>query len=180
MQRCRSRQAFTLIELMVTVAIMGVLSAIAIPAFTMVIAQSKTAETSAHLSAMFRGAAAYYSAERSSQGNTATTAGYCTVADSIASPSNPKPNKQAFTADASFRAIGFNIAEVVYFSYGFATGGGVGACGHGPNDPTLYTFYANGDLDGDGIESTFEMAAGSDASNGMYHAIGLHIDKQTE
>ena len=59
MAKMRAR-GFTLIELMITVAILGILAAIAIPSFGAFIARSKTAEASANLGALFKTAASYY------------------------------------------------------------------------------------------------------------------------
>jgi prepilin-type N-terminal cleavage/methylation domain-containing protein len=180
MRRRATRQAFTLIELMVTVAITGVLSAIAIPSFAKMIARSKTAETSANLSAMFKSAAAYYASERAAQGDIASVSGHCTVDDAGPSPATPGRFKRPFTDDPSFRALGFNIAEQVYFSYGYAAVNGVSSCDHAPSSAELYTFYAHGDLDGDSTLSTFELPAASDSANLLYHSVGIYIDQETE
>ena len=180
MNKRLARGAFTLIEVMVTVAIVGVLSAIAIPSFTAAIARSKTAETSSNLSALFKGTASYYAAERSGQGQLSGTSGYCTVDDGGPSPVVPNVYKQRFSADATLSALGFNVGDEVYYSYGLVSAGAVGSCGHGPNELGIYTYYANGDLDGDGVLSTFELTAGSNDSNVLYHSIGIYIANETE
>jgi prepilin-type N-terminal cleavage/methylation domain-containing protein len=174
------RHGFSLIELMVAVGIIGTLSALAVPAFSSLINRSKTAETMGNLNAMFKHAASYYSAERSDKGQNTTTAGHCTVADSIPNPAVPGKQKQVFAGDDSTRALGFTIADFVYFQYGIATQGVVSSCDHAPRDPSLYTFYAHGDLDGDTILSTFEFAAGSDDSNTLYHSRGYYIANELE
>ena len=107
-------------------------------------------------------------------------AGYCTIEDAGPDPSTPQPRKQHFVGDAAFRALRFTIADETYFSYGIASNGGLGRCGVEPNTPAVYTFYAHGDLDGDGIMSTFELAAGSNDANALYHGRGFYIDKETE
>ena len=57
MAKLRAR-GFTLIELMITVAILGILAAIAIPAYSGFVARSKTAEASTNLGVLFTPAAA--------------------------------------------------------------------------------------------------------------------------
>jgi prepilin-type N-terminal cleavage/methylation domain-containing protein len=180
MRRQRSRHAFTLIELMVVVGIVGVLSSIAIPSFTSMVRRSKSAETASNLDSMFKNAASYYASERSSQGNVATVSGHCTVNDGGPAPAAPLREKQFMPDDPSFRALGFSVADLVYYSYGVASNGGTSTCANPPGSPALYTFYAHGDLDGDGTFSTFELTAASDASNLLYHSRSLFIDHETE
>jgi prepilin-type N-terminal cleavage/methylation domain-containing protein len=178
--RLRSTQGFTLIELMIVVAILGVLSAVAIPSFALYIKRSKTAEVGANLDSMFKSAASYYTSERGDRGQVSSVAGHCTVDDAHPSPAMPGASKQAFIADASFAGLGYSIGDMVYFSYGLVVRTGTGACDNASSQVEVYTFFANGDLDGDGIQSNFELAAGSSDSNALYHAAGLHISNETE
>jgi prepilin-type N-terminal cleavage/methylation domain-containing protein len=181
MPRKRAFQGFTLIELMVVVGIMGVLSSVAIPSFTRLMNRSKTAEVAGNLDSMYKSAASYYTSERSGQGQISTVAGHCSVDDALPSPSAPLRRKQVFPSNDTFRTLGFNIADLVYFSYGLASGpSGVGRCDNVPSESVVYTLFANGDLDGDGLYSTFELAAGSDPNNVLYHARGLHVVSELE
>jgi prepilin-type N-terminal cleavage/methylation domain-containing protein len=181
MPRKRALHGFTLIELMVVVGIMGVLSSVAIPAFTRLVNRAKTAETSGNLDSMFKSAASYYLSERSGQGQVSSVAGHCTVYDALPSPPAPLKTKQVFPGNDTFRTLGFSVADLVYYSYGLASGpSGVGHCSNVPNESVLYTFFANGDLDGDGVYSTFELAAGSDPTNVLYHARGIHVTSELE
>lgn len=182
--RRRRESGFTLVELMITVAILGVLATLAIPAFMGYVNRSKSSEALANLNMIFKGAASYYSGEMSRKGIGASITGYCTVGDQTPMPATPKASKQAMGVPAptsSFRAIHFQIADFVYYSYGLTSvdpSGGL--CSHQKNTPGLYTFYANGDLDGDLTQSTFELSAGSDESNTLYHARGMYVKNETE
>ena len=178
-RRLRTVHGFTLMELMIVVAIAGILSAIAIPTFSRLVNRSKTSEASTNLNSMFKSASAYYSGERASQGQTANVQGYCTVPGSGAmDPGPPIKSKQYLTPNTIFQTLGFSIADGIYFAYQLSSDGG--SCGHAGNDGSLYTFDAYGNLDGDAIFSTFELAAGSDKDNVLYHAIGFYVSNEME
>ncbi len=176
----RKKEGFTLIELMIVVAILGILAAVAIPAFVGYVRRSKTSEATGNLNSLFKGAAAYYNQERTGQGITATGSGNCTVATIALTPSNPGADKQQvnFTSTAGFAALGFAVADYVYFGYAVTSGGA--SCANTASDTTIYTFSAQGDLDGDNTNSTFELAVGSDTNNELYHARGFYIQNETE
>jgi hypothetical protein len=118
-------------------------------------------------------------AERTSQGlDTASTNTYCTVGSDSLSPL-PTANKQRYTRldTSNSSALGFSIADYVYFGYGITSASG--KCGWQAN-LSAYTFFANGDLDGDATMSTFELAAGTDKDATLYHAKGFYINKEIE
>lgn len=172
-----SNKAFTLIELMIVVAILGILAALAIPAFIGYVKRSKTAEAVGNLNSLFKSAASYMQSERASQGLTgASTGSFCSVGPEVVTPI-PKAEKQQYNGGSSAQALGFSIADFVYFGYGFTS---VEKCGWTANSVNVYTFTANGDLDGDGIFSTFELAAGTDKDDVLYHSKGFFIVQETE
>jgi type IV pilus assembly protein PilA len=170
------KSGFTLIELMIVVAILGILAAIAIPAFVTYVRRSKTAEASEQLKALFNGAATYYSKERTAQGLYASHQVHCTVAKDELSGFKPGPNKQRASWSNSHKALGFT-PENVYYHYVINT---LSEGCDRPASTELYRFQAFGDLDGDNIQSTFELAAGSNDNNELFHGSGIFINEETE
>jgi type IV pilus assembly protein PilA len=181
------KEGFTLIELMIVVAIIGILAAIAIPAFVNYVKRSKTSEAGANLKSLFTGAAAYYERENWTQGlvtpgNAAAASTHCTV-DSAApaanwatnSPSDQKSVVDWSAQSDSYSALNFGPADPLYFIYSITEvpGSGTGACGQADSIP-IYTFTANGDLDDDTNLSSFELEVGSNADNALYRAPGIN------
>lgn len=66
--RSRSQRGFTLIELMIVVAILGILASIAIPTVTLYLRRTKTAEARSQLAKMFDSTSAYYNSDRVDRG----------------------------------------------------------------------------------------------------------------
>ncbi|UCF46551.1 MAG: hypothetical protein JSU89_05025, partial [Myxococcales bacterium] len=77
---------------------------------------------------------------------------------------------------ASYAALNFAPADPLYFEYHITadTTGTVSGCGKPASSSLVYTFTANGDLDGDNTESTFNLAAGSNPDNALYRAPGIY------
>lgn len=187
----KKKSGFTLIELMIVVAILGILAAVAVPAFLGYMRRAKTAEVTINLNNMFKLAASYYVSPRNPRGLTPGMVGFdqCVVPSTLVrEPAAPGATKQPFveTVDPAFVSLGFTISDLVYYSYSLTAD----SLGASPNcllqtetavvGSVVYTLTANGNLDGDATESTFEVAVMADANNQLSRAIGFYINNETE
>ena len=185
LKKVRNKEGFTLIELMIVVAIIGILAAIAIPAFLGYLNRSKTSEAGSNLKNLFTLAAGYYSDENwgmravaiTPGASTATTA--CTVlaASTSVAPTQNKVLLDWQTEAESFMDIGFALRDPAYYQYHIR--GSADMCGNVASTP-LYSFDAEGDLDGDGVTSLFEISAGSNTINELIRAPGIYRENELE
>jgi hypothetical protein len=108
----------------------------------------------------------------------------CVAEESALSPANPSANKQQFVSSAGFDQLVFKQADYVYFGYGFTStapaGGGIVCIVSPGSQATVYTFYAQGDLDDDNVNSTFELAVGSQGGYELFHGRGFYIVDEIE
>jgi prepilin-type N-terminal cleavage/methylation domain-containing protein len=97
--KAKKNKGFTLIELMIVVAILGILAAIAIPALTKYMRKSKTSEARIQLAKLFDSTSAYFSEEHVERGATATLGEGGTITD--AAPHRCPPTDPAEPAESA-------------------------------------------------------------------------------
>jgi len=148
LQLHKRRGGFTLIELMIVVAIIGILAAIAIPNFLKFQLKAKSSEGKTNLAAIRTAEESYFSE-------------FGSYVSANASPAEPGLNvKVAFTnvdgANMGFDRVGWSPEGQVYFNYGVA------AAGSG------FTATAGADIDADGTPQTWgykKQNAGADVAS---------------
>ena len=140
---------FTLVELMIVVVILGILAAVAIPAFTRYVKRSKTSEATGNISKIYQGEVSYFN--QSSEQSIASFASAAATPSGTLSASKFPAQPTAFTGNSGWSAIGFSVDSPLYYAYTAVA------------DGTSFTATANGDIDGDTVPSTFSRSAALNA-----------------
>jgi prepilin-type N-terminal cleavage/methylation domain-containing protein len=165
----RPMAAFTLVELMIVVVILGILAAVAIPAFTRYVKRSKTAEAQTNISKIYQAQIVYH--------NAFLDRGVAAFVNAAAlhpgTPGSAKfpANVAVWNSHTNWAALGFSLDSAHYYAYQSpATGGGIG---------NQFRVMAVGDLDGDGTQSTFHRLC-LIQTDGDLHDMGLGIVNELE
>ncbi len=164
MGRHRTRElGFTLLELMIVVAIVGLLASIAVPTLIHYIAKAKSTEARMHVEKIYNGARIYWLEPHGAAGaitplppqfpetHAATPAISC-----CASGGGRCVPSQAQWQEPTWVVLGFSMDDPHYYQYEFIASG------------TEFTARAIGNLDCDADFSSFGMVGRVDSSNGVF------------
>lgn len=173
----RAKKGFTLIELMIVVAILGILAAVAIPAFVRYLRRSKTTEAVDKLAYLFRQSSVYITAERVGRGMGGAVLAVQFPSTQALTPATVPAGVRTLTPAASWdtptwQALSFAISDPHYYAYAYDSAG--------TGTSAQFTARAVGDLDGDGVTSTFERAGMLNAQREVQGSQGIYMERELE
>jgi prepilin-type N-terminal cleavage/methylation domain-containing protein len=170
-------RGFTIVEIMLVLSLLGVLAAVAIPAFVSHARRARTSEAVDRLAYLYQSSALYFTGEHRSSPYGSGVAPHAFPPPSVPTPAavpaaarvtDPPGTWQTPT----WQALGFAITDAHYYSYAYDS--------LGTNAQAAFTARALGDLDGNGVFSTFERAGAVTPQFEIRGADGLWINHEVE
>ena len=153
-----NKRGFTLIELMIVVAIIGILAAVAIPAFINYMLKAKTTESALNIDRIFEGATVYFDEEHAFKNDPNAVMTHYQPGAQVWTPAGD-PSEVKFIASLQltgwatpeWQALVFSQQDNFYYQYQYDSNCASGEC----TDGSLIKCEAQGDLDGDNNDSYF-------------------------
>ncbi|MBI2389723.1 MAG: prepilin-type N-terminal cleavage/methylation domain-containing protein [Deltaproteobacteria bacterium] len=173
----KREDGFTLVELMIVVAIIGVLAALAIYGVSRYLKHSKTAEATRNLGSMETGSKNQFQQETDMSGTAGTgpfVHQFCTPETRVPA-TIPKAAKEkvapALWDGAGWKCLKFSINEPQFYAYTYTSAG--------TGTDAIYTATAEGDLDGNGVTSSFQLI-GQGSTTGDASRLAMKILNEDE
>lgn len=162
-QRRHVRGGFTLLELMIVVAIVGLLASIAVPTLIHYIAKARSTEARTLVEKIYNGARIYWLEPHGTVGSVTplppqfpTTKAATPAISCCASAGGRCLPSQAEWQDPTWIGLGFSVDDPHYYQYEFVS------------SANEFTARAIGNLDCDAIFSAFGMIGRVDPVNGAF------------
>ena len=191
LQLMRTRKkGFTLIELMIVVAILGILAVVAVPAFIKYMRRAKTTEAIDQLDKIYKGAAFYYTAPKvaktgsklpcqfpSDQGVTPGAATCCSSGSADVDKDERCDSDPDAWTTVTWAALSFQMNDQHFFCYAYDQ--------EGTLTNAIMTASAHADLDCDSTQSTFQRLGYGDpqatrSECAMRGSAAFYVENETE